>query len=44
MSKMSKVAVIAWAGFLLGLTAGVGSAQTPKYSLLLGHVVQPMLS
>lgn len=45
MSKMSKAAVIALAGFFfLSLTAGVGSAQTPKYSLRLGHVVQPSLS
>ncbi len=45
MSKMSKAAAIAFAViFFLTLTAGVGSAQTPKYSLRLGHVVQPTLS
>ena len=44
MSKMSKAAVIALAGFLLGLTAGVDSPQTPKHSLRPSHVVQPMLS
>ncbi len=45
MSKMLKATVIAAAGFLFfSLTGGIGSAQTAKYPLRLGHVVPTTLA